>query len=246
MDRYDPAFYNQRAGGSRVSAQFILPLVLGWVRPASIIDVGCGSGEWIRALDELGYRGAVGMDGPHVAAALSDIPGATFIPQDLSTDITLNRRFELAISVEVAEHLPPHRASTFISDLCQISDVILFSAAIPGQDGVGHINEQWPDYWISLFEQNGFAPYDCLRARLWEVDSIEWWYAQNLFLFAKPGHRELSPLIQPLPTRLPHPRNYLHKLDRWRPENSSLRDHLLRTPKVLLGFLGRTLMRWGT
>jgi len=55
--------------------------------------------------------------------------------------------------------------------------VVVFSAAIPFQQGDGHINEQWPSFWSNLFAAHG---YDCLpdlRHRAWSNPSIEVWYS---------------------------------------------------------------------
>ena len=65
-----------------------------------------------------------------------------------------------------------------------LSDFVLFSAAIPDQGGMGHINEKWPTYWISLFEDRDYVCIDAIRKNIWNDDSIPWWYRQNALLFA--------------------------------------------------------------
>lgn len=70
---------------------------------------------------------------------------------------------------------------------------IIFSAAIPGQGGTGHFNEQWPDYWAELFGENGFAVDSSFRFGIWDDDRIENWYRQNLMI-AHPGPPTTPPL----------------------------------------------------
>src|SRR4029077_8076010 len=104
---------------------------------------------------------------------------------NLAERIEVPRRFDLAISVEVAEHLPFFRAETFVADLVRLSDLILFSAALPFQGGTDHINEQWLEFWAILFRQHGYVSCDFLRQRIWANPEVEFWYAQNIVVFCR-------------------------------------------------------------
>jgi hypothetical protein len=84
------------------------------------------------------------------------IPKECFAEVELDKGISVDRKYDLAISVEVAEHLPPNAADIFIESIVKASDIVLFSAAIPFQGGTNHINEQWPEYWNKLFNKNGY------------------------------------------------------------------------------------------
>jgi hypothetical protein len=64
--------------------------------------------------------------------------------------------------------------------------VVLFSAAIPGQGGYGHVNEQWPGYWARMFDECGYGVSDALRWAIWNDERVEPWYRQNLLLCASP------------------------------------------------------------
>jgi len=99
--------------------------------------------------------------------------------------LTLNRKYDLAISLEVAEHLPEQFADLFVKTLILHSDIILFSAAIPGQGGQNHLNEQWPDYWIEKFSKHGYFFHDLIRPLIWNNKKVDYWYKQNTFLVTK-------------------------------------------------------------
>src|SRR5208283_2885437 len=89
----------------------------------------------------------------------------------------------LAMSLEVAEHLPPQSAKGFVDCLTRLAPVVLFSAAIPFQGENHHVNKQWPDYWVALFKADDYLPIDCIRGKIWGNDRVDYWYAQNMILF---------------------------------------------------------------
>src|SRR5262249_32708194 len=74
--------------------------------------------------------------------------------------------------------------------------LVLFSAAIPFQGGIGHINEQWPDYWVRYFAEREYRPIDCIRRHIWNNPKVEWWFAQNTFLFARQDQLESRPALK--------------------------------------------------
>ena len=140
--------------------------------------------------------------------------------ESLTTVIPLDTKFKLLICVEVAEHLSSARSESFIAEICHFGDLVLFSAAVPGQGGVHHVNEQWPEFWAALFQKNRFACFDFIRRDLWTRQDIEYWYAQNVMLFARQGSRSFNSLslIAP-PTAQPwaviHPRLYERLYSPW-------------------------------
>jgi SAM-dependent methyltransferase len=199
--RYNAEFYMNQRSGSATSAAEVVPIVLELVNPQSVVDVGCGIGTWTAAFYEHGVRDFVGIDGAYVDHKLLIIPEERFTVKDLNQPFSLNRRFDLAVSLEVAEHLEPKNSSPFVQSLTALSDMVLFSAAIPGQHGTGHINEQWPDFWVDIFKEQGFTVVDCLRDRIWRNCDIEPWYRQNLLLFVKSEHLEAFPRLKELAAR---------------------------------------------
>lgn len=185
---YTPDFYQATQDGSRQSAREIIPILLNLlapVQPQRVIDVGCGIGNWLAVFRELGITDCLGIDGEYVDLDLLQIPRDQFMPHDLKQPLSMESRFDLAISLEVAEHLPPDCADTFVQSLTQLAPVVLFSGAIPFQGGVEHINEQWAQYWIDRFARNGFVAIDCLRSQIWQNPNVEPWYAQNVLVFVR-------------------------------------------------------------
>lgn len=182
---YDGAFYEAQIEGSKASALTVLHHVFERWQPASITDVGCGRGAWLAAAESLGVQELHGVDGPWVTTADLLSQSATLHPVDLqaSGGRFLIGRSDMAICLEVAEHLTESAGRSLVKSLCATADVVLFSAAVPGQGGVGHLNLQWQSYWTSAFEEHAFSAIDALRPALWSRSEIRFWYRQNCLLY---------------------------------------------------------------
>lgn len=186
MNHYDKKFYNDQFSGSYESAKKILPLLFQYYKPNSIIDLGCGVGTWLKAANtEFGVKDILGVDGDYVNRQDLMIDADNFKSYDLTKKYTANKKYDMAISVEVGEHLPENSADNLVDSLTTASDVILFSAALVNQSGTYHINEQYPEYWAAKFIARGYTTIDYIRKHIWNDDSIDWWYRQNLLLFVK-------------------------------------------------------------
>jgi len=148
---YPETFFDQQENGSWNSARIVLQELWHIVQPISVVDIGCGLGQWLKASSDLGARRILGVDGDYIRRDRLWIDEASFRSCDLETQscrvvIPEDCSFDLTISLEVAEHLSERRAAPFIDDVCSLGDLVLFSAAIPGQAGSNHINTQWPTY----------------------------------------------------------------------------------------------------
>jgi SAM-dependent methyltransferase len=195
MGSYNQEFYRALAESSVPSAQIIVPLILELVNPRNVIDVGCGTGEWLSTFQSHGVDEILGIDGDWLDKDQLKIPADRFLAADLTKSIEVKGVFDLVISLEVAEHLPPQTGQTFIKSLTNLGSVILFSAAIPHQNGTGHVNERWPDYWADLFFKEGYVAIDCLRDRVWLNENVKYWYAQNMLIYANLNELHRFPKI---------------------------------------------------
>ena len=176
---YPADFYADRRAHTAHAAERIFSVLPAGLKHDRVADIGCGTGTFLVA-SGAGYQ--FGMEGDWVQPQMLDAPDIHFRPHDLEQTFT-GPKVDLVLSLEVAEHLSPARAASFVADLSAMAPAVLFSAAIPGQGGVGHTNEQWPSFWAAHFAAVGKRPYDVLRPRLWTDDAIPAWYRQNVILF---------------------------------------------------------------
>ena len=192
---YTPRFFAWGLDRTRTSAETIVPLVIERVRPRSVVDLGCGTGVWLEAFARHGIEDYVGVDGDWVPRDELRIPAERFVPARLDRPLDLGRRFDLAVTLEVAEHLPEHRADVFVRNVVQHAPCVLFSAAIPHQGGTDHVNEQWPDYWAERFAAHGYVPVDGIRPLVWSNAAVFPFYRQNMLVFATPELIAERPLL---------------------------------------------------
>jgi SAM-dependent methyltransferase len=184
---YDSRFYATIGAGVNRSARACVPLIVRVLRPRSAVDVGCGQGDWLKALIEAGVSDILGVDGDYVRRDELKIPAENFRAHDLTGPLDMGRRFDVALCLEVAEHLPAGSATSLVRSLTAAAPAVVFSAAVPGQGGLHHINEQWPWYWQGLFERQGYRCLDLFRKELWQNPDVEGYYQQNLLLFVDPA-----------------------------------------------------------
>jgi hypothetical protein len=182
---YNSAFQNMAASGSAYAASRIISFIQTIVPVSSVMDVGCARGTWLRQWQLLGVTDIAGVDGGYVDRSKLEIDPGCFMVRDLAERFNLQRQFDLAQSLEVAEHLPSARAATFVSDLVIHAPVVLFSAAPPGQGGENHINEQPGEYWRKLFRQHDYFAIDCVRPWLAGMATIPAWYRYNIMLYVR-------------------------------------------------------------
>jgi SAM-dependent methyltransferase len=194
---YDKSFYQQGSQIAISSAAEIVPIIMQLAALQSVVDVGCGTGDWLSVFRSAGITDILGIDGLWVAQEALHIPASNFLRHDLSNmPLHFNRRFDLAVSLEVGEHLPPEQAGRYVADLAALAPMVLFSAALPYQGGVQHINEQCLDYWVKLFNDHHYVCIDCIRSRVWINNRVAFWYAQNCFIAIKENVLEKYPNLR--------------------------------------------------
>ncbi|MBA4373073.1 MAG: hypothetical protein C0402_09475, partial [Thermodesulfovibrio sp.] len=244
---YDKDFYLKQKNGSIHAAREILPLVRELITCESVVDIGCGTGTWASVCRDLGIKIIAGVDGPWVDKEALMIPEEYFLVADFTKPFDLARTFDLALCLEVAEHIPPEHEGVFLKSLTKTAPVILFSADIPHGGGDGHVNEQWQDYWVKRFDEQGYVVIDCIRPAVWDNAKIAWWYRQNTFLFIRRDHLECHPELKIIsakwmgfPLRLVHPDLFEETSNA---RTMSLRKALAAIPFGFIRILRRVLSR---
>jgi len=248
-DLYGSRFYGGQRHSSFQAAEAMLPVVLDHLRPTAVVDVGCGVGTWLGAALQLGIPRAVGLDGPWVEKDRLQNPAIELVTHDLESPLPLAERFDLAMSLEVAEHLTPGRAESFIQELCGLSDCVLFGAAIPGQGGINHIHERWQGYWKDLFSQNGYRCLDIVRPTFWDRAELPVHYRQNTFLYIHGSREDLlarfadqgHPGGAPWPINMVHPEVFLSALEEL-DRHPTLGEALYTTSRLPL-YVARSIQR---
>ncbi len=236
--RYDETFFAYTDEQALRSARALLPVVAQALAPRSVLDVGCGRGGWLAVWKELGATDVVGVDGDYVDRNALQIAQGEHRAADLAAPLALGRRFDLVQSLEVAEHLPASAAGTFVDSLCAHGDLILFSAAPPGQGGTGHVNEQPYDYWRRQFAARGYACFDWVRPQVCARTEIEPWYRFNTLLYVSGAARsELPPAL--LRTRIPEASPVPDLAPRW---FRARRELVRRLPNPVVEWLSRIRM----
>jgi SAM-dependent methyltransferase len=182
---YSPSFFQNKELSVSRSAQIMVPLIIDLFGPQSVVDFGCGTGVWLSVFKDHGIKEILGLDGNWVDVQDLKIDRDQFVQCDLEAPPPIGRHFDLAISLEVGEHLSANSATTFVRAITEASDIVVFSAATPYQGGSRHINEQWPEYWAQIFEEQRFKVLDPLRDLVWWNLEIEPHYAQNTLVYVR-------------------------------------------------------------
>lgn len=216
---YSKEWFDKQKKGAYTSAEIILPIVIDFVSPKSAVDVGCGLGMWLEVFSKNGVEDIWGIDGDYVDTEQLHIPKDCFVMMDIAKPFHAQKKADLAICLEVGEHLPESASDGLVHSLTEIAPVVLFSAAIPYQPGTNHINGQWPEFWATLFKKYGYIPVDCIRRRVWTNTAVEYWYAQNSILYVKESDLAHYPKLKQevdfgYSSALPlvHPRRYHYAL----------------------------------
>ena len=226
---YQSSYYSWRSRPALSSAEALVPFLLERFSPRSVVDIGSAEGAWLSVFKKRGVETIRGFDGPWGKKEDLLIPEEQFTVLDIETfQAPESERFDLAMSLEVAEHLHEKAADNLVRQLTRLSDRILFSAAIPGQGGLHHLNERPPAYWAEKFQDCGFTQLDILRPHFWDDERIAWWYRQNFFLYEnrinKVSDEEISHEHSFGGAHLVHPDAFREKAEELDIDNTSARN----------------------
>lgn len=188
-DIYDAGYFASIDSSASRAAPIIADSIVEGFGPTSVLDVGCGTGALLHALQQRGVAGK-GLEYAGIALRYCRERGLDVIKFDLESDKVPfpGIRFDVVVSLEVAEHLPAAVADRFVDLICSHGDQVVFTAATPGQGGTDHVNEQPHQYWIDRFQHRGFGFLEKQSAqwrRAWEREEMASWYYQNLMLFSR-------------------------------------------------------------
>lgn len=180
---YTSAFYDDNRTFAEESSFVIARIVMGLFHPSSVVDIGCSTGQWLKAFADVGVTRYHGFDGNWVPLEKLLIPKSCFTTIDLSKQMPSANGFDLATCLEVAEHLPLESSVALVECLTRLAPIVVFSAAIPGQPGTNHINTQWPWFWRELFRERKFTCVDAIRPSILYDPRVAWFYRQNITCF---------------------------------------------------------------
>lgn len=225
---YAPAYHEGIAEEAIRSRDEVFKVLFEWgilhkdARTTRILDVGCGLGAWGKDIPKEYSVIYHGIDYKVPETELL-IPVENYIDFDLRIPMIAweEKESDLILCLEVLEHLEEKYADTVIESLCNSADTILFSAAIPGQGGTCHVNEQWQSYWAKKFAERGYYPYyQDIRQKLWNNENVSVWYRQNMVLYCREYAERHAPrdINDDYPLDVVHPQMY---------------ENILRSKKIL-------------
>lgn len=204
MTQYDPKFYDAIREGCQRSAEAVVPHVIDALPPIeTVVDIGGGEGWWAQAFVDCGVTYASCLDGGQRPTSAPDVDHGTI---DLGNPPPSVGTYDLAVCLEVAEHLPESKADGLVTLLANSANAVLFSAAMPRQGGTGHVNCQPPAYWAEKFAKYGFVGDGSIRWAIWDDPEVCPWYQSNVILFRHLGR---PPEPHEVPIHVIHPSLWL-------------------------------------
>ena len=179
---YGDGFFNYNDLADE-SAEYVIKVLLDKLSLQSVLDIGCARGIWLKKWENSGVNSIHGVDGEYLDRNKIVIDDEQFTCRDIAQPFDLGKKFDLVQCLEVAEHIDEKNADDLVENLVRHGDMILFSAATPGQGGEHHVNEQWYEYWYKRFQKHSFTAYDWIRPRIANAKQVSCWYRYNIFLF---------------------------------------------------------------
>jgi SAM-dependent methyltransferase len=241
---YSAEFYFNRSAITRRSAEEIVKILDATIQTRTVIDFGCATGIWLDQFKKLGSTEVLGIDGDWVDRKSLSIDGSEYQVHDFGKEkFQPPKTFDLALCIEVAEHISEKMGVMLIDSLVEASDVILFSAAVEGQGGSGHVNEQSQSYWLALFADRGYQAIDLIRPSVWGNEKVNTIYKQNMLLYVKEVVVKKSDTLGAITVSKPYEADRIHpdllKIKASYIENRLHSSFLFRLKSKILRFYAR-------
>jgi len=218
----NPKYIHDEINHDMESPSILVPFFMELFTPDRVCDVGCGIGNFLGIFKKMGVKTVRGYDGAWANKELlaKHLTAEEFRTIDFERPLPqLSETFDIALCLEVAEHVSHAKSSQLVDFLTALSPTIIFSAALPFQGGFNHINEQWEEYWEEKFNRHGYRKYDIVRHKIFANKKIKWWYRQNIVVYSK---NDLSRFPEVALTNVIMPENFLHRIAYIRQLQSSL------------------------
>ena len=184
---YDAEFFTEGNTIKVQSAQKVAEILCEYLDFQTVFDIGCGMGLYLAELNKLG-KTCAGCDGSSDGVRMASEDLLVFMA-DATKPIQVNRKNDIVICFEVAEHIAKRHSRQLVRNCTSNGRRVVFTAAPPGQVGVGHINTQPYEFWIHLFTEQGFQCDENLSKRIRErmaSQGVVSWIANNLLVFTGP------------------------------------------------------------
>lgn len=136
--------WNQQEANDYHSFDYRLARFLAHNLPKNqfLYDMGCGLGTYLEYFKSVGFQYLVGFEGEKLNNF--EIDGIHV------ADLTLPIQYSITdgvvgsvICLEVAEHIPPEDTNYFLNNITPFvsqGGSLVMSWAVPGQEGIGHVN----------------------------------------------------------------------------------------------------------
>jgi len=157
LKMYDKDFFlSNQEEGLKIYEWFV-PLLHNIFKFQSIVDFGCATGSSLFYALKQGVSDVLGIEGSPEAFSNLLIDKKYIIQHDLREPLKVDRKYDIALSIEVAEHINKKYTDIYLESMCNSSDLIIFTGATPNQGGKCHINEQSHEWWIQKFREHSFG-----------------------------------------------------------------------------------------
>lgn len=179
------------------SAEIIVPLLIKYINPKSVLDIGCATGIWLSQFKKVGIK-VKGIDGEWVHNYKKFISEDEVQYYDFESEkkIIIHEKYDLVLCLEMAEHVSAGKADYLVDVLTSTSDVIYFSAATPNSGGQHHINERWQSFWRAKFKKRGYVLIDAIRPEIYTNKKVCYFYAQESFIYINEKKLDKYPILE--------------------------------------------------